>query len=180
LEIEVTWLELMLRILEVSVSNLDSQTRLLTEMSWSLQTSVWIWPRIRLQPSPSTSLPIHYQLIIPHFNYAGWPTHGVANSVARILCSPLKVYRSSGETSCLHLQGWRLNQTISKHDGGSQQSLLVTCSMLDTNLDYSSTLKMKAICSSGTSVNFERTTRHFIPEGRTLHNLRRQNITSNK
>jgi hypothetical protein len=29
---------------------------------------------------------------------------------------------------------------------------------------------MEAICSSATSVNFQRTTRHYIPEARTLQN----------
>jgi hypothetical protein len=39
---------------------------------------------------------------------------------------------------------------------------LVSC------LAYSSTLKMEAKCSSETSVDFQRTTRHYIPEDRTL------------
>jgi hypothetical protein len=40
---------------------------------------------------------------------------------------------------------------------------LVSC------LAYSSTLKMEAICSSETSVDFQRTTWRYIPEDRTLH-----------
>jgi hypothetical protein len=39
---------------------------------------------------------------------------------------------------------------------------LVSC------LAYTSTLKMEAICSSETSVDFQRATRRYIPEDRTL------------
>jgi hypothetical protein len=37
-------------------------------------------------------------------------------------------------------------------------------------LAYSLTLKMEATCSSETSVDFQRTTGHYIPKDRTLHN----------
>jgi hypothetical protein len=43
---------------------------------------------------------------------------------------------------------------------------------------YSSTLKMEAICSFETSVGFQRTTRRYIPEDRTLYNRRRENLRS--
>jgi hypothetical protein len=36
-------------------------------------------------------------------------------------------------------------------------------------LTYSSTLKMEATCSSETSVDYQRTTRSYIPEDRTLY-----------
>jgi hypothetical protein len=42
----------------------------------------------------------------------------------------------------------------------------------------SSTLKMEAICSSETSVDTQRTTRHYIPQDGTLHNHRCENIKS--
>jgi hypothetical protein len=45
---------------------------------------------------------------------------------------------------------------------------------------YSSTLKMEAICSSEMSVDFQRTTRRYIREGRTLHNHRCENHKSYK
>jgi hypothetical protein len=38
-----------------------------------------------------------------------------------------------------------------------------TCFTLVSFLGYSSTLKMEAICSSETSVNFQQTTRRYIP-----------------
>jgi hypothetical protein len=41
---------------------------------------------------------------------------------------------------------------------------LVSC------LAYSLTLKMEAMCSSEMSVDLQWTTRHYIPEDRTLHN----------
>jgi hypothetical protein len=42
---------------------------------------------------------------------------------------------------------------------------LISCS------DYFSTLKMEAICSSETSVDSQQTTRRYIPEDGTLHNI---------
>jgi hypothetical protein len=42
----------------------------------------------------------------------------------------------------------------------------------------SSTLKMEAICSSETSIEARRTTRHPIPEDDTLHNHRCENLKS--
>jgi hypothetical protein len=45
-------------------------------------------------------------------------------------------------------------------------------------LAYSSILKMEAVCSSETSVEFQRTTRRYIPEDRTLNNHRCWNLTS--
>jgi hypothetical protein len=48
--------------------------------------------------------------------------------------------------------------------GGKQSSafMLVSCSA------YSSTLKMEAICSSETSVDFQRNARRYIPEDSTV------------
>jgi hypothetical protein len=43
-----------------------------------------------------------------------------------------------------------------------------------------STLKMEAMCSSETSVNFQQATWRFIPEDRTLHNHRSENLKSYK
>jgi hypothetical protein len=40
------------------------------------------------------------------------------------------------------------------------------------------TLKMEATCSSETSVDSQRTTLHYIPEDRTLHNHRCENLKS--
>jgi hypothetical protein len=42
----------------------------------------------------------------------------------------------------------------------------------------SSTLKMEAICSSETSIETQRTTRHHIPEYDTLHNYCCENLKS--
>jgi hypothetical protein len=69
-------------------------------------------------------------------------------------CSPLKVNRRFGGTCRIHLQGRRINQARNQHE---------SCS-----LAYSSTLKMEATCFSETSVDFQQTTRHYIPEDRTF------------
>jgi hypothetical protein len=45
-------------------------------------------------------------------------------------------------------------------------------------LVYSSTLKMEAIYSSETSVDSQRTEGRYIPEDRTLHNYRCENLKS--
>jgi hypothetical protein len=46
--------------------------------------------------------------------------------------------------------------------------MLVTCLTLVSFLAYFSTLKMEAICSSETAVDFQRTLRCYIAEDRTL------------
>jgi hypothetical protein len=61
------------------------------------------------------------------------------------------------------------------HCGGR---LLADFFMLVSCLNYSSTLKMKATCSSKTSSDFKRTTRRYSPEDRTLHNHRCENLRS--
>jgi hypothetical protein len=79
---------------------------------------------------------------------------------------PFKVKRRFAGTCRLRVQGWSLSQTINRHDAGSKQRLMpVSC------LAYSSTLKMKATWSSETSVDFQRTTRRYIPEDRTLQEV---------
>jgi hypothetical protein len=64
-------------------------------------------------------------------------------------CSPLKVNRRFGGTSRLNLHGWRKSRTRNQHGEESKQ--------METN------------CSPETSVHFQRTTWHYIPEDRTLH-----------
>jgi hypothetical protein len=66
-------------------------------------------------------------------------------------CIPLKVNQRFGKTCRLHLQ-----------------ALLATYFTLVSCLTYSSTVKMGTICSSETSVDFQRTTRRYILEDRTL------------
>jgi hypothetical protein len=55
--------------------------------------------------------------------------------------------------------------------------LLGTCFTLVSCLAYLSA-KMEAICSSETSVDFQLTTRRYIPEAGTLHNHRCENLSS--
>jgi hypothetical protein len=50
--------------------------------------------------------------------------------------------------------------------------------MLVSRLAHSSTLKMEAICSVETTVDFQQTTRRYIPEDRTLRNHRCNNPKS--
>jgi hypothetical protein len=50
------------------------------------------------------------------------------------------------------------------------------CFTLVSCLAYSSILKMETIFSSETSVHFQRTTRRYVPEDRTLHNHRCENL----
>jgi hypothetical protein len=68
-------------------------------------------------------------------------------------CSPLKVNRRSRGTCHFHLHVKFL-------------------------LGFSSTLRMEATCSSETSVDSQRTTWRYIPEDRTLHNHRCENLKS--
>jgi hypothetical protein len=88
-------------------------------------------------------------------------------------CSPLKVNRYFGGTCCLHLQGRKIGQARNQREPESKQSFtLVSC------LAYSSTLKMEATCSSETSADFQRTTRRYISEDRTVHNHGCENLKS--
>jgi hypothetical protein len=73
---------------------------------------------------------------------------------------PLEVNRRFGGTYCFYLQGRSLPPALT----------LVSCSTY-------STLKNEAICSSETSVEFQLTTRPYIPEDNTLHNHRCENLT---
>jgi hypothetical protein len=57
------------------------------------------------------------------------------------------------------------------------KALLATCFMLIFCLNYSSTLKMEATCSSEAS-DFQLTTRRYIPEDRIIHNHRCENLKS--
>jgi hypothetical protein len=49
-----------------------------------------------------------------------------------------------------------------------RDALLATCFMLVCYLAYSSTLKMET-CSSETSIDFQRSTRRYIPEDKPIH-----------
>jgi hypothetical protein len=77
-------------------------------------------------------------------------------------CSPLKVNRRFWGTCRLHLQG-------------RGRALFDACFMLASCLGYSSTLKME-ICSSETSVDFQRNTLCYIPEDILRHNYRHENL----
>jgi hypothetical protein len=59
-------------------------------------------------------------------------------------------------------------------------ALLVTYFMLVSWLSYSSTLKMGAACSSETSIDFQRTARHYIPEDRSRCNFHSGSISFTK
>jgi hypothetical protein len=70
-------------------------------------------------------------------------------------------------TSTLKIEGYAKRAT-SMNDITSY----VSCSA------YSAKLKMEAICSSETSVGFQRTIQRKIPEERTLHNHRFEDVKS--
>jgi hypothetical protein len=72
-------------------------------------------------------------------------------------CSPLKVNQRFRGAYHLHLQGRRISRARNQW-----QALLVSC------VAYSSTLKMEVICFPKTSVDFQWTTWHYIPEDSTL------------
>jgi hypothetical protein len=69
----------------------------------------------------------------------------------------------SQPTYRFHLPGLRISRARSKHKNTRLLSAftLIYCSA------YSSTLKMEAVCSSETSIDFQRTTRRYIPDNST-------------
>jgi hypothetical protein len=70
--------------------------------------------------------------------------------------------------------------TYERKDGckGSSACYLHTCFMPVSCMANSSTLKMEEKCSSKMSVDFQRITRPYIPEDRTLHIHRCENLKS--
>jgi hypothetical protein len=85
--------------------------------------------------------------------------------------SSLKIKQHFEGTFRLHLQG--LRQTRKQYEAG----LFAACFVLVFCLAYSLTLK-EIRRSSETSDGFQRTTRRYIPEDRTLHNHRCENLKS--
>jgi hypothetical protein len=82
-------------------------------------------------------------------------------------CSLLKAKRLFGRTCRLNFKGRRLSQARYQHEA--------TCFIALSILAYSSTLKMEAIYYPERSVDFQRITRCYIPEERTLDNHRCEN-----
>jgi hypothetical protein len=80
-----------------------------------------------------------------------------------MLCNPLKANRYFGGTHRRHLQGRR-----SRARNQLCTLLFPACFHAGFLFGYSSTLKMGVICSSETSVDFQRTTRRYILYDRTL------------
>jgi hypothetical protein len=62
---------------------------------------------------------------------------------------------------------------MSRPSSGPKKQIL-----LPTYVDHSSTLKMEEKYSSEMSVDFQRTSRRCIPEDKTLHNHRCENLKS--
>jgi hypothetical protein len=87
--------------------------------------------------------------------------------------SPLKFNGRFGGTCHLQLQGRRIRQARNQHE-----ALFATCFTLVSYLAYFSILTMEVTYSSETSVDFQRTTRLYIPEDVTLHNHRSKNLKS--
>jgi hypothetical protein len=90
-------------------------------------------------------------------------------------CSLLKVNRRFGGTLCIHLQG-RISREW--YQLVSRWLDLPPALTLVSFLAYFSSIKMEAICSSETSVEFQQTTRRCIPVDRTVHNNRCENLKS--
>jgi hypothetical protein len=67
------------------------------------------------------------------------------------ISTPLKINGSFEGVGRLHIQ-------------------FATCFTLASSLAYSSTLKLEAMCSTETSVDFQRTPQCYMIEDRTLHN----------
>jgi hypothetical protein len=88
------------------------------------------------------------------------------------LCSPVKVKIPFGKTYRLHLQGRRVSQARNQHEVNSKQ--ISSC----CHLAYYSTLKMEAICSSETLVDFHRITQHWISRDRNLRSHCWENLNS--
>jgi hypothetical protein len=81
-------------------------------------------------------------------------------------CSPQKMTPGFERKCHLHLHGRKINLAINQHEAGNK-----LCFMSVSFLAYYSTLTMEVICSSETSVDFQRTTWSYIQEYSILHSL---------
>jgi hypothetical protein len=89
-----------------------------------------------------------------------------------------------GEIYRLQVHGRIVRQARNLYEGyrkqsRKQQSLLATCFIWVSSLAYSSIPMIEAVCSSETSIKFNRSSWSFIPEDRSLHNHRSENLISN-
>jgi hypothetical protein len=82
-----------------------------------------------------------------------------------MLCGPLRVNRCFGGKCRLHLQGRIISQERNQH---KIRLYLPPALTLVSCFVYSSTLKMEETSSSEMLVDFQRTTRRYIPQGKTL------------
>jgi hypothetical protein len=85
--------------------------------------------------------------------------------------SPVEVFWRFGGTCCLYFQCLRVSKAIRKKQAASQAKH-ATSEQLLASLAYSSTLKMEAVCSSETLVNFYQTSWCHNPENSTFHSYR--------
>jgi hypothetical protein len=91
--------------------------------------------------------------------------------------SSSKVNRRFRGIHHLYLQSRRINRARNQRENSAWLCLspafkLVSCSV------YSSTMKMEAIRSSETLVDFQRTTQRYIPGDSNFHNYRCENLKS--
>jgi hypothetical protein len=67
---------------------------------------------------------------------------------------------------------------LKKSQARHQHELLATCLMLVSCLAYTLMMKMVEACCSKTQDDFQRITRRYVPEDRTLHNHTCENLTT--
>jgi hypothetical protein len=79
-------------------------------------------------------------------------------------CSSVKINRRFGRHITSHLQGRKLSQARNHYGAGNKQGRIHARFLFSD----SSMVKMEAIYSAETSVDFHRPTRRYIPEERTL------------
>jgi hypothetical protein len=82
--------------------------------------------------------------------------------------------KMGGHVACMGMMRSAYKILVGRTEGAPATCLLVGL------LDFSSTLKVEALCSSETSVATQLTTRRHIPEDNILHNHRCENLKSYK
>jgi hypothetical protein len=91
-------------------------------------------------------------------------------------CSPFKVNGRFGRTYRLHLHGRWISQSRNQRAGRWQAEPDPEPAFTLVSYMAFSALKMEATCSSETSVDFKQTRRRYIPEDRTAHSHRCENL----
>jgi hypothetical protein len=125
--------------------------------------NLWNFSTCGIAATENSVLQLKYKRLYLTESILRKTTHIMKSSIFwdMTLCSPLKVNWCFRGTHRFHLQGQRIFWARYQHES---RLCLAPASSLASCSAYSSTLKMEVICFCKTLVDFQRTTKRFIPK----------------